>query len=332
MKIFLPFKVKDIGGTSTFARKFQSGMEAAGHTVVFEPCDDYDVLFLIVQCPLKYVVDAKRRGKKIVQRLDGTYYWTVSGWKFPLMNAKAMYIRHLFTDVTIYQSEYSRECANRFLGKKRHDVHAVIYNGVDLNLFKPEGKRLLTRQKPDQKIFFTASAFRRKDQIEPLLEALKQYAKKYNRNFKFYIAGNFVGEVKDVPLRLKKLKYVHLLGKVSNADLPSYERSADVFLFTHLNPPCPNNIIESLACGLPVCGIQDGAMAEIVPAGKAGELLHLPGTGFWRHREFNAQAFASNIHKILANQKVYATTSKEIAQERFSLSLMIEQYIKVMSQ
>src|SRR5215204_1312230 len=110
MKIFLPFQVKDIGGPSTFAKKFQLGMEELGHTVVYDYCNDYDVLFLIVQCPLKYLIDAKRRGKKIVQRLDGTYYWTVSGWKFPLLNAKATYIRHLFTDFTVYQSDFSHAC------------------------------------------------------------------------------------------------------------------------------------------------------------------------------------------------------------------------------
>jgi glycosyltransferase involved in cell wall biosynthesis len=329
MKIFLPFKVKDIGGPSSFARKFRDGMAAAGHEVIFEYVSDYDVLFLIVQCPLNYLLDAKKKGKKIVQRLDGTYYWSVAGWKFPLMNAKATYIRHFFTDFTVYQSEYSRDCANRFLGKKSLDKYAIIYNGVDLDLFSPHGKKTITRDNPTQKIFFTASAFRRKDQMVPLVEGVKLYRKKYDRNVKLYIAGNFVGEVGDFPQTLKKLKFITLLGKINNSELPSYERSADVFLFTHLNPPCPNNIIESLSCGLPICGVADGAMPELVQNSQNGLLIPAPGTGFWRIRRYNTSQFADNMAQIIKNNHHFRQQSRKTAEEDYALNKMINQYVKV---
>ncbi len=329
MKIFLPFKVKDIGGPSSFARKFKEGIEAGGHEVTYEYCTDYDVLFLIVQCPLRYLLDAKKRRKKIVQRLDGTYYWTVSGWKFPLLNAKAAYIRHLFTDFTVYQSRYSQACANRFLGKKRRDNHAIIYNGVDLDLFRPEGEKAIVRDDKLQTLFFTASAFRRKDQILPLIKAIKIYRKKYNPHFKLYIAGNFTGEVSDYPQELKKLKFITLLGKVANNELPRYERSADVFLFTHLNPPCPNNVIEALACGLPICGVADGAMPELVQQGQNGLLLPVAGNGFWRKHDYNTYQFAHNISQIIRNRAHYHKRSREIAEAHYSLKKMTDLYTSV---
>jgi glycosyltransferase involved in cell wall biosynthesis len=330
MKIFLPFKVKDIGGTSTFARKFKESVEKTGHQVAFEYAPDYDALFLIVQCPLKYVIDAKKRGKKIVQRLDGTYYWSVAGWKFPLMNAKAAYIRHFFTDFTIYQSKYSQACANRFLGKKRNDRHAIIYNGVDLDVFSDLGQKMNLRDNATQKVFFTASVFRRNDQITPIIEGLQQYRKKYDPNVMLYIAGNFVGEVKLLPETLKKLKFVTLLGKLGNSDLPSYERAADMFLFTHLNPPCPNNVIESLACGLPICGVADGAMPEIIQNSENGLLIPSPGTGFWRKRHFDASKFADNLFRIMQNQKQYRQKSRAIAEKRFSLNKMTNKYLEIL--
>lgn len=327
MKIFLPFKVKDIGGTSTFARKFKEGMEAAGHEVTFEWTPDYDVLFLIVQCPLKYLLDAKRRGKKIVQRLDGTYYWSVSGWKFPLMNAKAAYIRHFFTDFTIYQSEYSQDCANRFLGRKWHDPSAIIYNGVDLALFNPEGQKKELRDNPSQRVFFTASAFRRRDQIIPVVEGFKAYQKKYDGNSKLVIAGTFSGAIQGLPAALEQEQSVQLVGKVRNSELPLYARAADVFLFTHLNPPCPNNIIESLACGLPICGLADGAMSEIVTPAQNGELLPVHGSGFWTQRRFDPEAFADALHLVLTRPK-YRLMARQAACERFSLSGMVDRYVK----
>ncbi len=327
MKLFLPFQVKEIGGTSTFARKFKAGMEAAGHEVTFDPSADYDILFLIVQCPLKYLIDAKRRKKKIVQRLDGTYYWSVSGGKFPLMNAKAAYIRHFFTDFTIYQSHYSQDSANRFLGRKRHDAHAIIYNGVDLRVFSPEGPKALQPDTPEQ-VFFTASAFRRLDQIMPILDGLAYYHDHHNSSFKFVVAGTFTGKARLALPRLESLPWVKKIGKIANADLPAYLRSADVFLFTHLNPPCPNNIIEALACGVPVCGLNDGAMKELIEEG-TGELLLVTGSGYWLKRHFDPRGFADNIAAVLNNQQERRKRSRDVATARFSLDRMVECYVQV---
>lgn len=329
MKIFLPFKLRDIGGPSSFALKFKQGMEFLGHKVIFDYEPDYDVLFLIVQCPFKYLFDAKRQGKKIIQRLDGCYYWSANGWKFPFLNAKAMIIRHFFTDFTVYQSQYSKLSCDRFLVKKRNDKHAIVYNGVDVKLFSPQGQKKNLRDNKDQKIFFTASAFRRRDQILPILEAVDNYKRRYNSNFKLVVAGSFERELKGFESKLTEHSNVEYIGKIANKDLPVYERAADVFLFTHLNPPCPNNVIEALACGLPICGVADGAMPEIVTNRKNGELLNATSNGFWRKRPIDINAFANNLYKTIANQNFYSRQSTDTAKKRFSLEKMCGEYSKI---
>ena len=326
MKIFLPFKGTGIGGTITFAMKFKEGMEAHGHTVFFEEPQEYDILFLIVQAPFKYLIEAKRRGKQIIQRLDGTYYWSVSSWKFPLFNLKAVIIRHFFADFTIYQSKYSKHCAEKFLGKKRHDPSTLIYNGVDLDLFSPVGIKKDLRENPDQQIFFTASAFRREDQIIPILKALEIYSTKYTANFLLLVAGTFSPTMSSIPEQWSHCKNIRFLGKINNRDLPAYERTADVFLFTHLNPPCPNNVIEAMACGLPICGVADGAMKEIISTEKNGLLVPVSGNAFWNIRSFSAESFADNLHTIVMNKDSFSTESRRIAQERFSLEAMLKHY------
>lgn len=332
MKIFLPFKIKDIGGTATFAAKFKSGMESYGHQVFFEEPKKYDILFLIVQAPFRYLFDAKKKGKKIVQRLDGTYYWSVVRWKYPLYNLKARIIRYFFADFTIYQSEYSKYCAEKFLGKKQNDPSTLIYNGVDMNLFNPEGEKLNLRDNPKQRIFFTASAFRREDQIVPILHALEIYSKKYDQNFKLLIAGTFSRKAGSIPRKWAHFKNIHFLGKIANKNLPKYERAADVFLFTHLNPPCPNNVIEALACGLPVCGMADGAMPEIITSGSNGELSPVSSDAFWQERKYDSNAFADNIEKILANKERYGAAARLATKNRFSLDRMIIEYIDALDQ
>lgn len=327
MKIFLPFKVQDIGGTSIFATKFKLGMERLRHEVFFEFREDYDILLLIAQAPLKYLIHAKSRKKKIVQRLDGVYYWSVSSWKFPLFNAKATYIRHLFTDFTVYQSAYSKYCVERFLGKKSSEESAVIHNGVDLTIFNPSGRRMRgVKENPQQKIFFIAAAFRREEQIVPIIEAVLFYAKLHDPNVKLLIAGNFTREAINVPEKYRGSPIVRFLGKVKNNDIPAYERVADIFLHTHLNPPCPNNVIEAMACGLPICGVADGSMRELVEEGKNGLLVPTAGDAFWRRRSIDVRALADNMHRIIENKEKYSKESRRIAEERFSLDEMISKY------
>lgn len=331
MKIFLPFTIRGIGGTASFAKKFQTGMAAVGHEVFFEYRPDYDVLFLIVQAPFKYLVEAKQKGRPIVQRLDGTYYWSVAGWKFPLYNLKAAIIRHCFTDVTIYQSQYSKYCANRFLGVKWGENAAIIYNGVDTDVFSPLGESVQLRDYPEQVVFFTASAFRREDQILPILETLKAYEKRYGDRYKLVIAGTFTGAVATLPERFSEYKNIRFLGKIDNEELPKYERAADVFLFTHLNPPCPNNIIEALACGLPVCGVADGAMPELVTNESSGQLLPTTGDAFWKNRSIDSRAFSETLHVTLEHRNTLSQGARNTAVGRYSLNQMIEHYTDILA-
>jgi glycosyltransferase involved in cell wall biosynthesis len=331
MKIFLPFTIRGIGGTASFAKKFQTGMEALGHEVFFEYRPDYDVMFLIVQAPFKYLLEAKKKKKPIIQRLDGTYYWSVAGWKFPLYNLKAAIIRHLFADFTVYQSHYSKHCAEHFLGAKEEGNSTIIFNGVDTEQFSPLGESLNLRDYPDQKIFFTASAFRRTDQIFPILESLKAYEKHYGSNYKLVIAGTFTGEVSGIEKQLRGYKNLSILGKIENAELPKYERSADVFLFTHLNPPCPNNIIEALACGLPVCGVADGAMPELIQDGIEGVLVPTHGTAFWKRRHIDSSAFADGLHRVLENRDQMSLAARATAMKKFSINNMLSSYIETIT-
>jgi len=328
MKIFIPFDLKDIGGTSSFVKKFKKGAEARGHEVFLDPVSDYDVLLIISRCSLKYLLDAKRRGKKIIHRLDGVYYWSVAGWKYFFYNFKPMLIHRIFADFTVYQSRYSRYCVEKFMGKRKD--FKIIYNGIDLRHFFPEGKKMSGLwDNSSQKMFFTASRFRRYDQILPLLAAVKKYGEKYDSNYKFLIAGSFSGQVAGVPEKFSGPKTV-FLGKVKNEDLPKYERASDVFLFSHLNPPCPNNIVEATACGLPICGVADGAMPEMILENENGLLVGTEGDAFWSERKIDSGRFADNMDRILKNRSAFARKSREIAENRFSIETMLDKYLEEM--
>ncbi|HLC94399.1 MAG TPA: glycosyltransferase family 4 protein [Patescibacteria group bacterium] len=328
MKIFIPFTIKDTGGTSTFAKKFGKKLEERGHEVFFDFRKDYDILFVIVQCNPLYLLHAKMNKRKIIQRLDGVYYWSVAQWKYPLLNFPPRFIHKFFSDFTVYQSKYSKYCADKFLGKRKNEQYSIIYNGVDTTLFSPEGEKIDDiRDNPEQKVFITASKFRRYDQIIPIIKALEIYRDKYNKNFKLLIIGDFSREVEKIPAQFKKFTYLNFIGKIKNEDLPKYERSSDVFLMTHLNPPCPNNIIEAMACGLPICGVNDGAMREITVPEENSLLLKSEGDAFWKMREYDVSQFADNLDSITKNLNFYSTNSRKIAEKKFSLDDMTARYL-----
>lgn len=331
MKIFAPmFRIRETGGTSTFVRKLKAGLEKIGHEVFFDFRKDYDALLVVVQCNPLYLLHAKIHKRKIIHRLDGTFYWSTAKWKYPILNFPPKIIHKFFSDFTVYQSRYSKYCADKFLGKRKDEKYTIIYNGVDTNLFSPVGEKIENlRDNPDQKIFITASRFRRNDQIIPIIKALKIYRDKYNKNFKFLAVGDFATKLSDIPSRFQKFTQIKFLGKILNKDLPKYERSADVFLFTHLNPPCPNNIIEAMACGLPICGVADGAIEEITIPEKNSLLIKSEGDAFWKERKYNLDGFAKNLDIIVKNQNFYSKNSREIAEEKFSLDEMINNYLKL---
>lgn len=333
MKILLPIKLHKTGGTSSFARKFRDGMKKLGHSVVFSEEDDYDLLLVSPSCSFDILRKTKQAKKPIVHRLDGVYYpATVSGWMFPIYNARLQLIHHMFSDFTVYQSQFSKKSVNKFLWKNSKPS-TVIYNGVDTDTFSPSGKQKQLRDNSNQHVFVTASRFRRKDQIAPLLEAVRHYEKRFNSNCKLIILGNFVTPkpvspekaleqwgIKEVP------SSVSFLGPIPNNELPEYYRSADIFLFSHQNPPCPNNVIEAMATGLPVAGVADGSMPELTEHGVNSQLLPTDDGGFLKFRKLDASAFAENMNKIVQQKEKYSTASRQRAMSYYTLDQMISRY------
>lgn len=329
MKIFIPFKIRETGGTSVFAKKFKKGLEERGHEVFFDFRGDYDILFVIVQCNPLYLFHAKINKRKIIQRLDGVYYWSVAKWKYPLLNFTPRIIRQFFSDFTVYQSKYSKYCADKFLGERKDEKYILIYNGVDTRLFSPVGEKIKNlRDNQKQKIFITVSKFRRFDQIMPIIKALEIYKNKYNDNFKLLIIGDFSREVTDIPRKYGEFTHLRFPGIINNEDLPAYLRSSDVFLFTHLNPPCPNNVLEAMASALPVCGVADGAMNEITIPGKNSLLIESKGDAFWKRREYDHEKIAYNLDSLVKKIDFYSENSRKIAEQSFSLDNMIDNYLK----
>ena len=132
MKIFIPFEIKDIVGTATFAQKFSDTARSNSVEVSNKFSLSFDTLFIVADCSLWYPIIAKVFKKRIVQRLDGVYHpATPAGKWYPLYNLKMQIIHNFLADVVIYQSEFSKVSCETFLGRTRAGKTTIIYNGVD---------------------------------------------------------------------------------------------------------------------------------------------------------------------------------------------------------
>lgn len=332
MNVFLPIKLKPTGGTSTFARNFKREMERRGHRVLFEFYPSYNILLASPRAPVPYLIHAKMYHKPIIHRLDGVYSrFTVAGNLYPFYNIRLRIIRNKFADYVIYQSKFSKHSCDTFLGSMNTNIqYSIIYNGVDTSLFSKDGDSKALRENKNQKIFITASHFRREDQIAPLLRAFVLYQQKFNNNSKLYILGDFMKPLPKNPLfvmkkfGMKENNSVRFVGPIPHHKLPTYYRGADVFVFTHRNPPCPNNVLEAMACGLPICGIADGAMPELVREKAKGSLLSVDSDPFESVRDVEIHAFAQNMHKVSTQKHNHRNYDS-----LFTLDHMIDEYLQV---
>lgn len=325
MIVYLPMRLYATGGSSVFARALAERLPLLGHQIVFSLPADYDVLLASGRAPIRALLNARRRRRPIIQRLDGAYYpTTIAGWAYPLYNAPLKVARAL-ASVTVYQSAYARAVTGRFIGHA-HGPSTIIYNGVDTALFSPEGKRAPTRDRPSQRCLFTTQQIRRRDQIEPLLAALAIYRRRYHADTQLVVAGDWLPSVASLKRRLAKRPDVKLLGPVAHEMLPSYLRSADVFVYCHPNPACPNNVLEAMAAGLPIIGLNDGAMPELIREGRDGLLVPVEGTGYFRRRPFPDSAFAAALDRAYHQRATLGSTARQRAIEHFSLSRMLDAY------
>lgn len=133
------------------------------------------------------------------------------------------------------------------------DKIILIHNWVDFNLFKPENKKLCRRKLnlPQNKfIFLFASRISVDKQVNLLLQTIK-YINKKDDSFLFLFIGDGAEQHK-VVMSANKYKNVIYLGERKNSELPEFINAADLTWGICDINYVAINVIESLACGVPV--------------------------------------------------------------------------------
>lgn len=319
--IFIPFgRFTKIGGPGTFMRNFKVFLDNKSFSYLDTP-EKAKVIFFPVKYDLAVLKSIKRNKGKVIQRLDGIYYPAKHQEQYLDLNKAIKDIYLNYADFVIFQSHYSKKQCFTMFGKLKPEQYKVIVNGVDQRIFYPSAAKgnLMGPWR-----LITTGNFRNLDMLEPVVKALDQLREKMKLKFILTVIGPVRNEALN---RLLLRPYIYHISTASLSQIAERLRESHLFLYSHLNPPCPNSVLEAIASGLPVVGFNSGAMKELLFF--AEDLLaDVSPDLFQRYESFDHQKLLAKIILALNNYQKY----REIAlahSHLYFFELCGKKYLKV---
>lgn len=288
-KLFIPFNnSEEVGGPNTFMGNLQKYLDKKGFKYLTS-ADDAQAIFFPISYDLSTLEKIKSRGGKIIQRLDGVYYQEKHGDNYRSQNQKIEQVYKHLADKVIFQSDYSRKQCFAVLDHKQESDYEIIINGADREIFHPNSKSESDNLGKTVRLLTTGN-FRNLDMLEPIVLAIDSLPGKSHK-IELTVAGPITNPALEP---LLNRPYINYAGKLSLEQIADALREHDLFLYSHLNPPCPNSVIEAVSTGIPVVGFASGAMEELLSFNK--ELLAFVSEDVLQnYSQFKFQALAEKI-------------------------------------
>lgn len=246
---------------------------------------------------LDYIERMRGRGAKFVWNQNGVAYpaWASSGYE---STNQAMRLLRQHADYVVYQSDFCRRCADRFLGTVQTPWE-TIYNCVDTDVFTPRQRGF---EANGPLVLLAAGTHQQKERVLVALEALYLLRRKGGRRFKLNIAGplDWPNASRELDQAIRVLDIsddVEVLSAFHQKDAPDIYRAADILVHLKYKDPCPTVVIEAMACGVPVIGSNSGGLPELVGS-EGGLLLDVPESWDVMHSP-RAESVAEAVEKIL---------------------------------
>ena len=183
------------------------------------------------------------------------------------------------SDALIAVSKYTVDELTDLYGIDKTKIH-VIYNGVDIERFKPRPNRAELRQefgleKDTKAVLFVGRLYHRKG-LETLLRSVPPVLKEFS-NVKFVISGTGFKQKEESLRNLAKEldieDHVKFRGYVPDDKLPFLYSASDIFVLPAIYENFPFAILEAQATGLPVISTKVGGIPEILVDNENGFVI-----------------------------------------------------------
>jgi glycosyltransferase involved in cell wall biosynthesis len=324
-------QVEGIGGGASFRLKFESGLKQRGIEVTHNPADDPDAILVLAGTRhLLPLLQARRRGVKIVQRLNGIN-WVHRKRRTGLRhfiraeygNANLAYIRDRIATGVIYQSHFAKDWWEDWYGRTRV-LSRVVHNGVDLDTYTFEG----AHSRPTETFRLLVVEGSHGGGYDMGLDNAVRLAEILQERHGFPMELMVVGKITDEHrAQVSAITEIPLLwaGAVPRERIPEIDRSAHLLFSADLNAACPNAVIEALACGLPVSSFDTGALRELVPE-DAGSIVPY-GADLWKLEPPDLDSLAEASAEILREQARFRAGARQAAEKNLGLDNMVSAYL-----
>jgi glycosyltransferase involved in cell wall biosynthesis len=293
---FLPFRIS-LGDLETAHRRIAERIDAGGFDVTFVEQDGYTVSPFVLRfltgprvyycpqpCRLQEVVASRRRLPGRLRPLRAVIERAVAARLVAIDRANALYAPSILVN-----SRFTRQNVLDAYGREA----SVCYLGVDLDLFRPLGRR---REHAVLSVGYLGG-LKGHDFVVAALGRIPE-----PRRPRLIVAANVAeGPWREHLARLATAAGVHLeiRSAVSDSDLLELYNTAKLFVYAAHREPFGLAPVEAMACGTPVVAVADGGVRESVVHGETGLLT-----------ERSEPAFAEAVTQLLADESRRALMSR----------------------
>ncbi len=266
----------------------------------------------------------KHRGIPMVHNQNGVFYpgWFEGDWA---RENRKMADSYHAADYIFWQSEFCRRCADRFLGD-RDGEGEILFNAIDTGRFTP-------RSRGDEHegpfVFLLTGKIGRHlaYRIDGCVDALAEVTRA-GLEAKLVVAGWVDPEVVSHACRRAEKagigENLSFTGAYTQEQAPGIYQSADAYLMTKHNDPCPNTVLEAMSSGLPIVYSHSGGVPELVgPDAGVGVWVE---EDFERHHEPESSALADAMLQVAERQPVMSDHARKRAVARFDIEHWIERH------
>lgn len=198
-------------------------------------------------------------------------HWSVRFFDWYIFN------RRSFGKIIAPSEFIKRDILQRYRSVREDDIR-VIYNGVDLERFRPENKKLyreavrreLGIASSARLLLFVGTGFERKG-LRYTIEALRYLP---TDTILAVIGKGRTGDYITLARQWNLLDRIRFLGPMEKVE--RYYAASDILVLPTLYEPLANAVLEALATGIPVVTSRNCGNAEVLMDGEDGGIINDP--------------------------------------------------------
>ncbi len=195
-------------------------------------------------------------------------------------------------DYVIFQTHFTKKCSDKFLGVYEGPSEILI-NPVDTKKFIPRAEPL---PREPLVIMMSGHHFESQERLKVSLEAVRLLG-----SAKLLVVGN----TQEIPQE----DWIEVVGTFTQEEAPALYHRAHIMLHLKNLDPCPTFVLEALASGLPVVGLANGGMPELVSP-QSGILITSP-ENFDQFHYPEPSEVASAIREVAGKLDSFSASARE---------------------